>query len=163
LKVARIHEKISNSRKDNLHKVSIKLIRAFDLICLEDLNVKNMLKDRRLAKHISDCGWGMFVSMLDYKSKWNNKQIVRINRFFPSSKMCSDCGWIKSDMKLSDRELVCDSCGSRHNRDVNAAKNILSEGISLLSSGTGEYTDGDGVSHSNMQLSAKSATNESLT
>jgi putative transposase len=163
LKVASIHEKIANSRKDNLHKISTNLIKSYDVICLEDLNVKGMAKNHKLAKHISDCGWGMFVSMLEYKANWNDKQIVRINRFFPSSKMCSECGWIKSDLKLSDREWVCDSCGSTHDRDVNASKNILSEGISLLSSGTGEYTDGDGVSHSNMQLSVKSEIFESLT
>ena len=84
LKVARIHEKISNSRKDTLHKISTKLVRSYDLICLEDLNVKGMVKNHKLAKHISDCGWSMIVSMLEYKSKWNDKQIVRINRFFRS-------------------------------------------------------------------------------
>jgi len=163
LKVARIHEKISNSRKDNLHKISTKLIREYDLICLEDLNVKSMVKNHKLAKHISDCVWGMFANMIRYKAEWNDKQIITINRFFPSSKTCNDCGWIKSDMKLSDREWVCESCGSVHDRDVNAAKNILTEGVSLLSSGTGEYTDGDGVSRSNTQLSMKSEANEHLT
>ena len=162
LKVARIHEKISNSRKDILHKISTKLVRSYDLICLEDLNVKGMVKNHKLAKHISDCGWSMFVSMLEYKANWNDKQIIRINRFFPSSKTCNECGWIKSDLKLDDREWVCESCGCEHDRDVNAAKNILTEGVSLLSSGTGEYTDGDDVRLSNKQLSAKSEAPESL-
>ena len=162
LKVARIHEKISNSRKDNLHKISSKLIASYDVVCLEDLNVKGMMKNHKLAKHISDCGWGLFVSMLEYKAKWNDKQIVRINRFFPSSKTCNECGWIKSDLKLDDREWVCESCGCVHDRDVNAAKNILTEGVSLLSSGTGEYTDGDDVRLRNEQLSAKSEAPESL-
>jgi len=162
LKVARIHEKISNSRKDNLHKISSKLIASYDVVCLEDLNVKGMMKNHKLAKHISDCGWGLFVSMLEYKAKWNDKQIVRINRFFPSSKTCNECGWIKSDLKLDDREWVCESCGCVHDRDVNAAKNILTEGVSLLSSGTGEYTDGDDVRLRNEQLSAKSEAPVSL-
>ena len=162
LKVARIHEKISNSRKDTLHKISTKLITSYDLICLEDLNVKGMVKNHKLAKHISDCGWSMFVSMLEYKANWNDKQIVRINRFFPSSKTCNECGWIKTDLTLNDREWVCESCGCEHDRDVNAAKNILTEGISLLSSGTGEYTDGDDVSRSNTLLSVKSEAPESL-
>ena len=162
LKVARIHEKISNSRKDTLHKISTKLVASYDVICLEDLNVKGMVKNHKLAKHISDCGWGMFVSMLEYKANWNDKQIVRINRFFPSSKTCSECGWIKSDLTLNDREWVCESCGCKHDRDVNAAKNILTEGLRLLSVGTIEYTDGDDVSLSNKQLSVKSEAPESL-
>jgi putative transposase len=162
LKVVRIHEKISNSRKDALHKISTKLVTSYDVICLEDLNVKGMMKNHKLAKHISDCGWSMFVSMLEYKANWNDKHIVRINRFFPSSKTCNDCGWVKSDLTLNDREWICGSCGCVHDRDVNAAKNILMEGVSLLSSGTGEYTDGDGVSRSNTQLSMKSEAPESL-
>ena len=162
LKVARIHEKISNSRKDTLHKISTKLIRYYDLICLEDLNVKGMVKNHKLAKHISDCGWGLFVSMLEYKANWNDKQIVRINRFFPSSKICNECGWIKSDLTLNDREWVCESCGCEHDRDVNAAKNILTEGVNLLSVGTTEYTDGDGVRLRNKQLSVKSEAPVSL-
>lgn len=156
LKVARIHEKISNSRKDTLHKISTKLVRYYDLICLEDLNVKGMVKNYKLAKHISDCGWSMFVSMLEYKANWNDKQIVRIARFFPSSKTCNKCGWIKYDLTLNDREWICESCGYKHDRDINASKNILIEGLCLLSSGTGEYTDGDDVSRSNTLLSVKS-------
>ena len=162
LKVARIHEKITNSRKDTLHKLSTKLITSYDVICLEDLNVKGMVKNQKLAKHISDCGWGLFVSMLEYKANWNDKQIVRINRFFPSSKTCSECGWIKSDLTLNDREWVCESCGTKHDRDVNAAKNILTEGLRLLSAGTAEYTDGDDVSRRNTLLSVKSEAPESL-
>jgi len=159
LKVARIHEKISNSRKDNLHKISTNLIKSYDVICLEDLNVKSMVKNHRLAKHISDCGWGMFVSMLEYKAKWNNKTVIKVDRFFPSSKLCSECGWIKSDLNLSDREWVCESCGSTHDRDVNAAKNILKEGLNLLSARTVEYTDGDDVRLTRKQLSVKSEDN----
>src|SRR5574343_410320 len=162
LKVARIHEKISNSRKDTLHKISTKLIRSYDVICLEYLNVKGMVKNHKLAKHISDCGWSLFVSMLEYKANWNDKQIVRINRFFPAYKTCNECGWIKSDLTLNDRKWVCESCGCEHDRDVNAAKNILTEGVSLLSSGTGEYTDGDDVRLSNKQLSMKSEIQEIL-
>jgi len=156
LKVARIHEKISNSRQDTLHKISINLIRSYDVICLEDLNVKKMLTDHRLAKHISDCAWSTFVNMIEYKANWNDKTVIKVDRFFPSSKLCSECGWIKPELKLSDREWKCESCGSTHDRDVNAAKNILSEGLILLSVGTVEYTDGDDIRLRNKHSSMKS-------
>src|SRR5574343_567568 len=145
LKVAKIHEKISNSRKDNLHKVSTELIKSYDIICLEDLNIKRMLKNHILAKHIADCGWGSFINMLQYKANWNNKTIIKIDRFFPSSKTCSICGWIKDDLELNDREWICESCGCFHDRDLNAAKNILNQGLKILSVGTTEYTDGEVV------------------
>ncbi len=156
LKVAKIHEKIANTRKDTLHKVSHTLVNSYDLIALESLNVKGMVKNHKLAKHIQDASWGEFVRMLEYKASWNDKTIVKISRWFPSSKSCSNCGWINQSLSLRDREWVCQMCGCVHDRDVNASKNILKEGLRNLSVGTIEYTDGDDVSLSNKQLSEKS-------
>ena len=154
-KTARINEKITNSRMDNLHKVTHKLINDYDIIALEDLNIKGMVKNHKLSKHISDASWGTFVGLLEYKASWNDKQIVKINRFYPSSKTCSECGWINQNLNLSDREWTCHN-GHTLDRDLNAAQNILKEGLNILSSGTGDYTDGDGVRSSNTQLSMKS-------
>ena len=131
-KTARLHEKISNSRMDNLHKVSHQLIKNYDIIALEDLNVKGMVKNHKLSKHISDASWGTFVRLLEYKADWNDKQVVKINRFYPSSKTCGECGWINQDLNLSMREWVCNSCGVVHDRDLNAAKNILKEGLRII-------------------------------
>ena len=140
---------------DNLHKVTHKLINDYDIIALEDLNIKGMVKNHKLSKHISDASWGTFVGLLEYKASWNDKQIVKINRFYPSSKTCSECGWINQNLNLSDREWTCHN-GHTLDRDLNAAQNILKEGLNILSSGTGDYTDGDGVRSSNTQLSMKS-------
>ena len=153
-KTARIHEKISNSRMDNLHKVSHQLVADYDKIVLEDLNVKGMVKHHKLAKHISDASWGTFVRLLEYKADWNDKQIIKINGFYPSSKTCCECGWINQDLNLSMREWTCIN-GHSLNRDLNAAKNILSEGLKIISAGTSEYTGGDGVSLRNKRLSVK--------
>lgn len=131
LKVAKIHSKIANQRKWFLHQVSSDLIKNNDFIGLEDLNVKGMTQNHKLAKSIQDASWGEFVRMLEYKASWNNKQVVKIDRFFPSSKTCSDCGWKKTDLTLSDRELICEGCGCVHDRDVNAAINILNESIRI--------------------------------
>ena len=149
LKVAKIQERIANTRNDNLHKVSLDLIRKYDVICIEDLNVRGMFRNHKLAKHVQDCAWGMFVSYLQYKAGMNNKQVVKIDRFYPSSQTCSECGYVYSGVKdLSVREWKCPHCGSVHNRDINAAKNILKEGLRNISAGTVDYTDGDDVRHS---------------
>jgi len=149
-KTARLHEKITNSRMDNLHKVSHQLVSNYDIIALEDLNVKGMVKNHKLSKHISDASWGTFVRLLEYKADWNDKQIVKINRFYPSSKTCCECGWINQDLNLSIREWTCKN-GHFLDRDLNAAKNILKEGLKIISSGTGDYTGGD----SNKTLATK--------
>lgn len=141
-KTAKIYEKISNSRVDNLHKISNQLISQYDLIVLEDLDIKTMVKNRILAKHIYDAAWSTFIRFLEYKADWNNKQIVKINRFYPSSKTCCECGWINQNLNLSIREWTCKN-GHILNRDLNAAKNILKEGLKLISSGTDDYTGGD--------------------
>lgn len=129
VKVARLYEKVSNARKDYLHKVSLDLVRNYDIVCLEDLNVKGMMKNHRLARQISDVAWGEFVEMLTYKADLNDKEIVKIDRFYPSSKTCHNCGYVKKDLKLSDRKWVCPECGANLDRDVNAAMNILSAGL----------------------------------
>jgi putative transposase len=123
LKVAIIHEKIKNCRKDFHHKLSTKIVDENQVICIEDLAVKNMVKNRKLSKAISDCGWSQFVSFLSYKANWNGKTIIKIGRFDPSSKMCS-CGKINNNLKLSDRTWKC-LCGLEHDRDILAANNIV--------------------------------------
>lgn len=140
IKLALVHEQITNIRKDYLHKVSTTIIRENQTICVEDLAVKNIMKNYCLAQAMSDVSLGAFYTMLEYKANWNDRQLVKIDRFFPSSKMCSRCGWIKQDLTLAIREWSCASCGEHHDRDVNAAKNILKQGINILS-GCGMQSD----------------------
>ena len=146
LKVAKIHKRITNSRTDNLHKVSTDLIRKYDLIVLEDLNIKGMIKNHKLSKHISDASWSKFVEFLTYKAEWNDKKIVKIDRFFPSSKTCNCCGYINQNLKLDMREWTCPSCKVKLDRDLNASINILNEGYKIILSGTDDYRRGDEIS-----------------
>lgn len=125
VKLARCHEKIANQRKDFLHKLSRKLVNDNQLIVIEDLNIKGMIKNHHLAKSISDSSWSEFIRQLEYKGQWYGCQIEKIDRFFPSSKCCFYCGYINNSLKLSDRIWTCKECGSVLDRDVNAAKNIL--------------------------------------
>jgi putative transposase len=127
IKLAKIHEKISNSRKDFLHKVSRQLTNDNQIrtIVVEDLNVSGMMKNHKLAKAIQDCSWSTFFNQLKYKCEWKGINLLEIGRFEPSSKMCSNCGKINQDLQLKDREWVCKECGTKHDRDINAAKNIL--------------------------------------
>lgn len=131
LKVALLHEKISNQRKDFLHKLSTKLIsdNQTDTICVESLAVSNMVKNRKLSQAISDVSWGEFIRQLEYKGKWYGKNVIKINRFYASSKTCSSCGHIKDEMNLSERTWICSNCGSNHDRDINAAINIKNSGM----------------------------------
>lgn len=133
IKVAKIHEKIHNTRTDNLHKISCKLINENQVIVSEDLAISNMVKNHNLAKAIFDCSWGEFIRQLQYKSEWNGRQYIKIDRFFASSQICNECGYINKDIKnLSIRSWTCLNCGTVHDRDVNAAINILNYGLNLL-------------------------------
>ncbi len=132
-KVARQHERIANMRRDFLHQQSTRIVRENQVICLEDLRVKNLVKNRRLAKSISDAGWGMFRQMISYKAEWYGRTVVIIDKFYPSSKLCSVCGETNPMLTLSVREWQCPHCKAVHNRDTNAARNILNEGLRLLS------------------------------
>jgi len=127
--IALLHEKIHNQREDYLHKISKYLINNYDTICLENLSVCNMVKNHNLARAISDMGWCEFKSMLEYKSEWYGKNISIIGRFEPSSKTCNNCGFINKELKLSDRKWICNNCGTKHDRDINAAINIKKFGL----------------------------------
>jgi len=130
--VFKIHQKIANQRLDFLHKLSTRLIIENQVICLEDLQVRNMVKNHCLAKSISDVSWSKFVELLRYKAEWYGRELVQIDKFFPSSKTCSSCGNIKKDLTLKDREYQCSSCGTKIDRDYNASLNILEEGLRIL-------------------------------
>ena len=133
IKVAKIHEKIANKRKDFLNKLSIEIIKNHDIICIEDLSSKNLMKNHKLARAIGDASWFEFVRMLEYKADWYEKQVSKISRWYASSQICSDCGFASDKKPLSIREWTCENCGSHHDRDLNASINILNEGLRLSS------------------------------
>ena len=132
LKVAKIHEKIANQRKDFLNKLSTELIKNHDVICIEDLASKNLMKNHHFARAIGDVSWYEFVRQLRYKADWYGKKVVQISRWFPSSQLCSTCGVNSGKKPLFVREWTCESCGTHHDRDINASINILKEGLSLV-------------------------------
>lgn len=132
IKIARLYNKIANKRNNFLHNVTTSLVNNYDVICIEDLNVSGMLSNHKLAKAISDTSFSMFRSMLEYKCNWYGKELVVIDRFYPSSKTCSKCGWKKEDLTLSDRVFKCENCGIEIDRDLNAAINIQRVGVDIL-------------------------------
>lgn len=131
LKIAKLHRRIANKRIDYLHKVSIDIVKKTDTICIEDLNIESMLQNHCLSQAISSASWSIFIRQLKYKSDWYGKNVILIGRFDPSSKTCSGCGYINTELTLNDREWVCPDCGELHDRDINAAKNIKSFGLRL--------------------------------
>jgi putative transposase len=134
-KVAKIHARIADRRRDYQHKLSTQLIRENQTICVESLHVKNMMQNHSLAKAISDVGWGEFVRQLEYKARWYGRTLVKIDKFYPSSKRCHDCGHILDSLSLEIRHWVCPECGVAHDRDLNAARNILAAGLAVAAFG----------------------------
>lgn len=135
-KLVKLHEKVTNRRKDYLHKVSTKLVRENQTISLENLAVSNMVKNHNLAQSISDVSWSTFITMLEYKAEWYGTNILKIGRFEPSSKTCSNCGRVNKKLTLNDREWTCETCHSHHDRDINAAINIKNFSLRNILSGT---------------------------
>jgi putative transposase len=132
LKIAKLNKKINDSKLNYLHEVTNTLINENQVICIEDLNVKGMIKNHRLADSISEMNFGEFVRMLEYKVGWYGRVVVKVDRFYPSSKTCNHCGYIKRDLKLSERQWICPECGELIDRDYNAACNIRDKGIEIL-------------------------------
>ena len=130
VKVARIHEKIFNQRNDFLHKLSSRITDENQIICIEDLNVTGMVRNHKLAKSIADVSWSEFVRQLTYKCEWKGRTLVKIDRFYPSSQICSSCGHNDGKKELDIREWTCSNCGTNHDRDINASINIRTEGLS---------------------------------
>ncbi|MGR0185451.1 RNA-guided endonuclease InsQ/TnpB family protein [Azospirillum aestuarii] len=145
--VARAHQRIADARRDHLHKLSRRIVNENQVIVVEDLHVKGMMKNHSLARAIGDAGWGMFTRFLAYKAERDGKAFVKTNRFYPSSKACSECGVINDRLSLDVRHWTCPHCGARHDRDINAAKNIRDEGLRALAAGTVAAAGGGNVSH----------------
>ena len=144
VKVARQHTRVTDARRDFLHKASTDLVRRFGVIAAEDLNVAGMVRNRSLARAISCTGWGGFRAMLEYKAERYGRTVVAVDRWYPSSKTCSACGHLLASLSLGTRHWTCPACGTRHDRDVNAAKNILAAGLAA-GAGNGADACGGGV------------------
>ena len=136
-KVARVHARIADRRRDGLHKLTTRLVRENQTLVIEDLTVRSMVKNRSLARAISDAAWSEFRSMLEYKAAWYGREVIAVDRFFPSSKLCSHCGKLAQSMPLHVRTWTCEGCGTTHDRDVNAAKNLKAAGLAVSVCGAG--------------------------
>jgi putative transposase len=136
-RVAKIHARITDRRRDHLHKLTTRLVRENQTLVIEDLTVRNMVKNHSLARAISDAAWRELRTMLEYKAAWYGRNLVVVDRFFPSSRLCSTCGTLQMRMPLSVRTWTCDSCGTTHDRDVNAARNLLAAGLAVSVCGAG--------------------------
>ncbi len=154
LQIARAHEKVRRTRADFLHKLSRQLVTESQLIAVEDLNVKGMMRNRSLAKAIGDCSWSMFTAKLAYKAERGGKAFIKCHRFFPSSKACNDCGHVAESMPLNIRRWTCQHCGSDHDRDINAAKNIRDEGLRIWAEGYPAPASGGCVSRKQLAADA---------
>ncbi len=135
-KAARIHARIADRRRDVLHKLTTRLVRENQTLVIEDLSIRNMVRNRSLARAVSDAGWADFRSLLEYKAQWYGREVIAVDRWFPSSKLCSNCGALRERMPLNVRTWTCD-CGTAHDRDVNAAKNLLAAGLAVTACGAG--------------------------
>lgn len=142
-RVAKVHRKVSNQRSDFLHKLTTGLTRKYDCICVEDLCVKGLAKTK-LSRSILDAAFGEFVRQVQYKAAWNLRHSVKVGRFFPSTKLCSECRALNPNLNLSDRTWLCVSCGTHHDRDLNASRNILAEGLRLVAAGQTETLNARG-------------------
>ena len=140
MKIAKLNEKIKNQRLWYIHHIINQLLNENQVIVMEDLNVNGMMQNHKLAKSIQDVSFCELKQILQYKASWNDKQVIFIDRFYPSSKLCSDCGYKNEKLKLSDREWVCPKCGVVHDRDINAVKNILEEGKRIIGLSSPEFT-----------------------
>ena len=140
IKLAKLYKKINDRKEYYLHAVSNSLIDENQVVCMEDLNVKGMVRNHNLAESICEMNFGEFRRMLEYKARWYNRKIVFVNRFYPSSKTCHNCGYVNNNLKLSERQWVCPQCGEVIERDYNAALNILDEGLRIIGCSTSEYT-----------------------
>ncbi|MFH8895960.1 RNA-guided endonuclease InsQ/TnpB family protein [Streptomyces coeruleorubidus] len=136
-KVAKVHARIADRRRDHLHKLTTRLVRENQTLVIEDLTVRTMVRNRKLARAISDVAWAEFRSLLEYKAAWYGREVIAVDRFFPSSRLCSHCGALQDKMPLHVRTWTCDSCGTTHDRDVNAAKNLLAAGLAVTVCGAG--------------------------
>jgi putative transposase len=141
IKVAKVHEKITNSRIDHIHKITTAIVRENQTICVESLSVSNMMKNHCLSKGIADVAWGELLRQLKYKSEWNGRQFLTVDKFFPSSKTCNHCKFINQGLILADRTWTCPKCGSELDRDLNASRNVLEQGLNDFHSGCGTQSE----------------------
>jgi putative transposase len=144
-KVAKLHARIADRRRDFQHQLTTRVIRENQTICVESLAVKQMVQHPTLSKAIADVGWGEILRQLEYKAAWYGRTLVKIDRWYPSSKICSACGWVVEDLDLDERAWTCPQCGAHHDRDINATQNILAEGLRQSAAGLAVAAWGGGV------------------